>query len=205
MRKDMKKGDTLIEVILAFSVFSAAMMGGLWLMNNAMARAQATLQLTMARNAMDGQAETLRFLNARHLSAKASGGSDTLWESVLSNTKESPSSLSRCPTQNSEFETLDFIVNPYNLLVVDSRSLQPAETYPRIQYESAGEDDNNIREDEGRRGPAHGVDSSQGLWVEAVREGGANYVDFHIRACWNAPGQNAPMTLGTIVRLYGAE
>lgn len=43
-----KRGDTIIEVTLAISIFAMMMVGGLAIMNNGLAKAQGTLQLTMA-------------------------------------------------------------------------------------------------------------------------------------------------------------
>ena len=63
-----QKGDTLVEVLLAMAVFAVVMMIGLSAMNNGMSRALASLQLTMARNTMDSQAEALRFANAAYVS-----------------------------------------------------------------------------------------------------------------------------------------
>ena len=69
-------------------------------------------------------------------------------------------------------------------------------TYPRIAY---GDDkDNNanwLRDNLPYR-------SAQGIWVEKVHAPNTKYYDFHIRACWSAPGTNVKTTLGTIVRLY---
>jgi type II secretory pathway pseudopilin PulG len=49
------------------------------------------------------------------------------------------------------------------------------------------------------------VQAAYGIWVEAVpstNPDGPGFVDFHIRACWDSAGAAAPVTLGTIVRLY---
>ena len=49
------------------------------------------------------------------------------------------------------------------------------------------------------------ITAAKGMWIEAIRStpsAGTAYTDFHIRACWYAPGTNQPMNLGTIVRLY---
>jgi hypothetical protein len=49
------------------------------------------------------------------------------------------------------------------------------------------------------------VVTSYGIWIEAIPSTTANatgFVDFHIRTCWESPGSSAPVTLGTIVRLY---
>lgn len=200
----MKRGDTLIEVILAFSVFSAVMMGGLWLMNSAMARAQGTLQLTMARNAMDGQAEMLRFLNGREISAKINGRNDAIWSEVLGMSKTEVSKLSICPDGSSvAFPDRAFFIDPTTAKVQrEASNFRPADTYPRLVYEKEAVfgDTNEIQNVDtyGDR-----VKESRGIWIEAVRQNSdSDFVDFHIRACWVAPGQATPTTLGTIVRLY---
>ena len=52
------------------------------------------------------------------------------------------------------------------------------------------------------------IRNAYGIWIEAVPSSsgpggnGTGFVDFHIRSCWSAAGSSAPMTLGTIVRLY---
>jgi hypothetical protein len=54
------------------------------------------------------------------------------------------------------------------------------------------------------------LQEAQGIWIEGIRSqanGDSNqtntrFIDFHIRACWENPGQGPPMTIGTIVRLY---
>ena len=50
MKTRFKQGDTIIEVTLAISIFAMMMVGGLTIMNNGLAKAQGTVQLTMARN-----------------------------------------------------------------------------------------------------------------------------------------------------------
>ena len=84
-----RKGDTLIEVLLAIAVFATVMMIGLTAMNNGMSRALGSLQLTMARNAMDIQAEALRFANAAFISEYRADSSEVsspaaeLWKNNL--------------------------------------------------------------------------------------------------------------------------
>lgn len=203
-----KKGDTLIEVILAFSVFSAAMVGGLWMMNNAMARAMASTQLTWARNEMDAQAEALRFINTRYVTARSSGATATdrrvsSWNSVIRNAVESASDLSSCSASRNAF-----VINYFQMDTgsVVSNNVSRATTYPRLAFSGAGGGDTASW-----RGMRTSMSGAEGLWIEAVSgprrsatDATPQYYDFHIRACWIAPGQGAPTTLGTIVRLYNA-
>ena len=65
-----RKGDTLIEVMFAVGIFGLAAVGAISLMNRGLATAQNTLEITMARQEIDGQAEILRFLHSAYMSNK---------------------------------------------------------------------------------------------------------------------------------------
>lgn len=45
----------------------------------------------------------------------------------------------------------------------------------------------------------------EGIWVVAVRDADDRFYDFYIQACWYAPGNNAPTSLDTIIRLYNPD
>lgn len=197
-----RKGDTLIEVLLAIAVFATVMMIGLSTMNNGMSRALASLQLTMARNAMDSQAEALRFANAAFISDYRADRADAisnraakLWdENLIQGTQTQASKLEDCaPTPNA------FVISTNDMVYHQGKTggLTDAVTYPRISYGS-GADTNELVN---IRTPYR---AAEGIWVEKVKPDDANarYYDFHIRACWSAPGSNVNTTLGTIVRLY---
>ena len=98
---------------------------------------------------------------------------------------------SQCPTAPQG----SFVLNTRNATFVDPVSglIVPSVTFSQIAY---NKDDQ--------------VTNSEGLWIDAVRsktssdtnQSSAGYIDFNIRACWDSPGQDTPVTLGTIVRLY---
>ena len=69
----LNRGDTLIEVLFAVTVFSLVAVGGISIMNQGTAAAQRSLEITLVRQQIDSQAETLRFLNASYVSAYKSG------------------------------------------------------------------------------------------------------------------------------------
>ena len=58
----IKHGDTLIEVVFSFMVFSTVSVASIGIMNSGLNQAQRSLEVTMARNGIDAQAEALRFL-----------------------------------------------------------------------------------------------------------------------------------------------
>ena len=57
-----KHGDTIIEVVFSFMVFSTVSVAAIGIMNSGLNQAQRSLEITMARNGIDAQAEALRFL-----------------------------------------------------------------------------------------------------------------------------------------------
>ncbi|MFZ1250365.1 MAG: prepilin-type N-terminal cleavage/methylation domain-containing protein [Candidatus Microsaccharimonas sp.] len=196
-------GDTLIEVLFAVAVFSLVVVGALSIMNQGTATAQRSLEITLARQQMDAQADTLRFLQSSYVQAYYSGITYDTGDTLSSPAEEYYKVIQRISgtASASSFGSLScgtkpsgaFILNPRTAtLNPDTNFLKKPDVYPTITYNAAG---------------AIESQGSQGLWVEGVRSSvtsgeNASYIDFHIRACWDGPGQGSPMNLGTIVRLY---
>ena len=195
------KGDTLIEVLFAVTVFSMVAVGALSIMNQGSAASQRALEITLVRQQIDSQAETLRFLNNSYVTAYSGTGqtyspgtpakqwTDMLASIELTGTAKS-SDLSTCSAPVGSFifdpQTAQFIApNPSKIV--------PAMTFSQLVYNAGN------------------FSLAQGIWIEAIRsadnktddyQAHIGYIDFHIRACWPSPGQAVPVTLGTIVRLY---
>lgn len=191
-----QRGDTLIEVLFAFSVLSLVVVGAMSLMNQGTATSQRSLETTLVRQQIDAQATTLRFLHDAYVAQYQPNTDypvDTpagQWQAM---TEELPitsaSSLDSCPMPR---PAGSFILDPVkaNYVPLSSNKLQPAETFAQLVYDESGEV----------------LLESQGLWIEAIgadtEQANTRYIDFHIYACWDAPGSGPPVTLGTIVRLY---
>ena len=65
-----KRGDTLIEVTFAIAVFCLVSAITMMVMNSDLAAMQATMELTMARNEIDAQAEAIRFIHNNYNSER---------------------------------------------------------------------------------------------------------------------------------------
>ena len=203
------KGDTIIEVLFAISIFSLVAVGGLSIMNKGSAVTQRALEVTLVRQQIDSQAEILRFLNSSYVKAFSPGASVDSYGSSLetpaykwakmvadigSTTHTSASDFGTTTSQCPGLVADSFIFNTQTTernKLTNATFIQPS-SYSQVRLDGSG----NFL-------------SSDGLWIEAVRptatepnEGGIGYIDFHIRACWVSIGQASPMTLGTIVRLY---
>lgn len=202
-RGSVQRGDTIVEVLFAITIFSMVAVASIAIMNSGLAMSQRSLEITAVRQQVDGQAEALRFLHGSYIEAYSVGGTYNAntpagrYSTILSTrTVDSATpfnNMATCPTA-AVLGSKKFVVNTQNGRLETMASIPtPAETSAQLKY----------NEDAART-----LKASEGIWVEAVRSpataanGGVAFVDFHIRACWDAPGQSVPMTLGTIVRLY---
>lgn len=178
MKRDAEKGDTIIEVLFATAAMSLIIVIAFLVMNRGVASAQIAVENTFARQGIDGQAESLRFLRDAYLEMEEpSGNVKTQWERILNRTAASATPFGECnPPLNA------FYINTDTVSVHED--VEPAQTFA-------------------------GAEFGQGMWVEAVRPAAApgreQYIDFHIRACWEPPASGPTITTGTIVRLYIAE
>ena len=180
--KKTQKGDTLIEVLFAVTVFSLVVVGALSIMNSSLATAQRSLEISLVRNQIDAQAEALRYIHDSYVATypnPVAGQPSAEWSKIAVNEATTATTFGTCtPPANA------FIVNTSNEKL-EARSVITTNVQSYAQL---------------RLTPSV---SSEGLWVEAIKSNVNNkYVDFHIRACWYSQGLNVPMTLGTIVRLY---
>lgn len=201
------RGDTLIEVLFAITVFSLIVVTSMSLMNQGVAASQRSLETTLVRQQIDGQAEALRFLHESYVQAYQSGQTFNLTDAIATpaeeyykiiqfvdrggNTQASPfGSNTTCVVPYSTNK--DFIINAVSAKIINvtikPTIFQKATTYAQLSYSGDV------------------LDTSKGMWIEGVRSPvsgtTAGYIDFHIRACWNVLGSSVPMNLGTIVRLY---
>lgn len=197
------KGDTIIEVLFAITVFSLVAVGGLSLMNQGTTMAQRALEIGLVRQQMDAQADALRYLNSAYIEDFHNGGVATdVWNAVVTNHREEQaqdfdtvSDPSGCHLPSGNYSPfalditkLDDALNPDTSKTALSSLILTPTTKDTITYAKVVTDPQP---------------EAQGIWVEAVQNTpNSGFYDFHITACWLSPGQAAPIKLGTIVRLY---
>ncbi len=82
-----KKGDTLIEVMLAVGIFSMVAVAVVAVMSNGAAGAQTALETTLAREEIDAQTEALRFIQLAYIADKDTGDDRfaQLWDAITQN------------------------------------------------------------------------------------------------------------------------
>jgi type II secretory pathway pseudopilin PulG len=195
----VQRGDTIVEVLFAVAIFSLVAVGSMMIMSQGAATAQRSLEISLVREEINSQAEALRFLNSSYISAYRSGVTSypagtpaAQWKSIQAMTVAKASDFGGITTCPGTLPTNSFILNARTAqYVAPGGVMTRSTTYSQVRYNMM-------------------VIRAEGIWIEAERsptsvepsEANAGYIDFHIRACWDSPGQSAPVTLGTIVRLY---
>lgn len=206
MRLGLQRGDTIVEVLFAVTVFALVAVGSLAIMNQGISSTQRSLEITLVRQQIDAQAEAIRYIHKAYIATFQRGGAAPTgtaaeWVSMTSKTTgkgaNTPSEFAvtpggRCPTTAPGERP--FLLNARKATVQSTTPSMIAPVgasvppYAQIIYN-----------------PDSSVNATYGLWTEAIPSSGTDgpgFVDFHIRACWESAGSDIPSTLGTIVRLY---
>ena len=199
MLRRFQRGDTLIEVLFAVTIFSAVAVGGLGIMNRGTLSAQRSLEVTLVRQQIDAQADALRLIHASYVAVyptPVAGQLSGEWTRIVATSVAQASTFGTCTPPGSAF-----VVNTKTARV-ESRARIAATTSTYSQLRFAPTVPATIPST-----TTNVLTQAEGIWVEAVRSDiiageASGTIDFHIRACWSSPGQNTPITLGTIVRLY---
>jgi type II secretory pathway pseudopilin PulG len=203
LARSAQQGDTIIEVLFAVAVFAMVAVGSLSIMNQGTATAQRSLEISLVRQQIDAQAEAIRYIHQSYVTAYQQGAAPTgiaaEWEEMT--------------VLNGADKASDFsAVNAGGVCVDEAPGERPFILNARMAMVKGGKP--TMAAPAGASVPpfaqviysdANVIAQSYGIWIEAVPSadtGGPGFVDFHIRACWDGPGSSAPMTLGTIVRLY---
>lgn len=184
------RGDTIIEVMFAFVVFSLVTIGLMSIMNQGIAMAQRSLEITLVRQQIDSQADIVRYVRNT-----SSADPTDLWPAIKATATTSIDSFNERTECPAEAPANTFFVRP-TMTGIELQALSgttnfgKAATYSRFDYADG-------------TGP---TPAAYGIWLQAVRvetdPGRPQAYDVHIRACWDSVGTAVPITLGTIVRLY---
>lgn len=190
-----KRGDTLVEVILAFSVFTLVAVGVNAVMNRGIALAEQSLETTLVRSQIDAQAELLRYARSvdsaawQNIKDLADNGGVPVAASDIPDMTGMTTCPSSAPAHSFVLNVTGGDVTFYELDVSPTSPYAPASVHSQFDAVTVS-----------------GVaPTASGMWVvpiEAETTSSTIAYDMHIGSCWDVPGSDRPFTLGTIVRLY---
>ena len=224
--KGRKTGDTLIEVTLAVGIFSMVAIAIIAVMNGGTSSSQTALETTLTREAIDAQAEALRFIQSAYIadmnSGKDEGNFTDLWKDITDSAVDSVqlSTPSSCAElyEGDLFARHAFVINvnqlsasdPTSALVeADSDKLVQATTYPRLIFSQNQATNSDSLVDHSHYPNLY---RAEGIYVLAVKDNNSTnisgsgktsaFYDFYIRACWYGNGEETPSYISTVIRLY---
>lgn len=190
------RGDTIIEVLLAVTVFSLVAVTAIVVMNHGTSSAQRSLEVTQVKQQIDAQAEALRAAHQEDLASRSQTGKPSAdWAGIAALPDQGTIDVSgtTCPADFSNAFILNArtatLYNDTRIQTMDNASAPP---YSKIVYQD--------------KGMSNVISGVYGIWIEKSTD--ANFspkaYDFRIRACWYGAGLAVPMQLETTVRLYDA-
>ncbi len=188
-----QRGDTIIEVLLAITVFSLVGVGAVTIMNQGVNTTQRALEITQVRQEIDSQVDALQAAHQAYSALPDNEKADSEWLKIINGVDTNPlPPEGRCPSQ-SDLTGGVFAMNPTGVMLSSSslKSIVSEDEPVPVVYSQAHED---------------GV---YGLWIERTVHGTLadafpRAFEFRVRACWIAAGMTAetPMRIETTVRLY---
>lgn len=196
-----RSGDTIVEVILSFAIFTLVSLGTYGVINISLSTTRESLNISVVRNLVDSQATSLRFIQNAYITTYSPGSdSDNVpasqWKHLTEYIKSknprgnitdfNSRTITSCP----DIPNNSFIMNPKKSSFIEysDSSMKKSSGVSELVFD---ESDNM---------------TSYGVWIEADRSSTSRpaFIDFYIRACWSGSGSN-PNIIGTIVRLYDTE
>ncbi|MEX0668780.1 MAG: prepilin-type N-terminal cleavage/methylation domain-containing protein [Candidatus Saccharimonadales bacterium] len=175
------RGETIVEVLLATVILSTVIAGAYTLSTRATRIGQASIERTEVTNYVQSTAEVLRGIGF-----------------------ERGAAFSKIVSEDGD---TDFVTNITP--VYDESSCQPtpgsSPFYIDLDSVGATDDDPNtlFNRDVIRAYDSDDIDSDSiyNLWIEAYQQD-TNYIDFHIRACWQSITGPDFNRSGAVLRLY---
>ena len=185
----VKKGDTLVEVLLAVGIFSMIAISVVAVMSGGTSSAQTALETTLTREEIDAQAEALRFIHDAYVNERDSDNTSrsaiSLWQKIVES--------AYIPTEDNEKDKTFLQYNPEscstndypsNAFILDTRNLDKGadafhsgqdifaetSTYPQLRFKDIKNDeevDNNTLVTEDK---ATELASAEGIYIVAVAD-----------------------------------
>jgi len=180
--RNTQRGDTLVEVLIATAILGAGIVGGLTIMNFGYAVANNAVERTQVEATMNSQLAFMRYARDAYVRAgqQPTDTASQLWVAIMGRVTTAASSQAVC-NGTAPQPVNGFYIND-NLATLSSASV--------VAYSGAA---------------ASGLAApGSGMWIEGRQASGGSvkYVDFYVKACWQAIGNNPQQEARTVLRLY---
>lgn len=194
-----QRGDTIIEVLLAVTIFSMVAVGSIAIMGRSANAAQQAIEVTLVRQQIDSQVEALRAAHQAYSRLTTEEAqSHSTWAKLMDAAESKIDDSEECPDQTMLNVQQAYVMDPLSaaMLTLDDNAVRSIDAETAPIYPQVVEDEDELR-------------TSYGLWIErqpvdvGPSGGFSAAYDFRVRACWYGAGMGkTPMHMETVVRLY---
>lgn len=188
MRNCRSRGDTIIEVMFSFVVFSLLTITTFVVMNRGEQIAQRSLEITLVRQQLDAQVSLIKYIHTANPSE---------WSNLISRAGTttlidvSGSSINGCVQPNSSARAFFIKTNTSGsteIVDVQSSTYQKPQVYAGVDLAA---------------GKSYGIFAQITKAETNARSNAGAAYDVYVNACWDSLGTNsAPVTIGTVTRIY---
>lgn len=183
-----QRGDTLIEVLLAITVFGVAVVGAFSLMNRGVTQMYDSMEKSEVRLLLNRQTESLTYARDQYLH-RLSGIALTNQHDIAA--ADLWVALSAIDPVD-DVPALDNCSNTHNAFSIDRTVDASGDVYISLNSSVTG-----LASDF----PSPG----DGIWMQKIESDATAlvpYKDFYVRACWIQASSSQQQVLSTVVRLY---
>lgn len=173
MMKINRRGDTLVEVLLATVILSLVMAGAFAISNRATQIGQNAVERSQVSNLLQEQVEVVRSMR---------DGGYSSWDAIVSRASSTSPNYDECETSNTDAFYIDLNPNVYSGGALDFK--QSAAIAPFTS---------------GASGSGDSYDDVFEVWLEAYQSG--SFIELHARACWDQLGGDVRGQANAIYRL----
>lgn len=182
-KSNSERGDTLIEVIMSIVVLSMVIVGAMVIMSSGLQSAQIALERSQVRLSINSQLELLHYLRDQYAQSKTLPAGQVWSDMIGDSNNEAVSYDDSCNVTPSKIDSAFYLTK-------DAGGVQLNHFNSAVQ-------------------PTSVAVPGQGLWIEPVLSPPlyesssykVRYVDFVVRACWQASGSGGQQLTVTGLRL----
>lgn len=186
-----ESGDTLVEVLIATAILGAAVVAGLGIMNFGFGVILNSIERTQVQASVNSQLSFIQYARDAYVRAERQGtqpGGPKVWSDIVTAANTTTTYSTNVCNASGGPDT-NAGKKPFYIEIRDDASTPPqkiTEYVPMTTFPAAS------------AVPTAG----NGLWVEAVRPAGTNYIDFYVKACWQPVAGSTNQESRSAMRLY---
>lgn len=188
-QQQTERGDTLIEVILALSIFAVVTVSTLAIVNKGVAQMYDSLERTQVRMLLDRQTESLTYARDQYFRSQSAADA-----AAMASEPENTAAAQVWQTISAVGETTPDVDE---CSASSSNAFYITSTGSLLQFNAFTTGDRAVAD--GFPAPGNGIYVQ---YKNSPATAPVKFKDFYFRACWQPTSSQVPQVMSTVVRLY---